>query len=300
MTPAGVLGRFAAPFPEAGALDDLVTRALEEDAAFDDRSTTPLENGRRRVRARIVAREAGVLAGVRVARRAFERLAPEERFAFEGAGDGARFAAGDAVLTLEGPGGAILSGERVALNFLQRLSGIATTTRALVDAAAGRIAVTDTRKTTPGLRALEKWAVVVGGGVPHRPDLRAMVMLKENHLVLGGGIARSVAAVRASALSRDLPLTIEVRTFGEALEAARLAPDRILLDNMSPAELRRVAEALGPRGERPELEASGGVRLETIDAIAASGVDVASVGALTHSVRAVDFSLLFEGTEGPA
>lgn len=292
-----VLGRFTAPFPKPAELDAIVGRALEEDAAHDDPASSLLEDAGRRVKARVFAKESGVLAGVAVFRRAFELLSRETIFDCSGLPDGARFAAGDAVLEIEGPGRLLLAGERTGLNFLQRLSGIATTTRAFVDAAAGRIAISETRKTTPGLRALEKWAVVVGGGVPHRPNLAAMVMLKENHLQLGGGLRRAVASIRADDRGRALPLTVEVRTLDDALEAAHLGVDRILLDNMNPALLRRVVEVLGAPGDRPELEASGGVSLETIDEIARTGVDVASVGALTHSVKSIDFSFLLEGAE---
>jgi nicotinate-nucleotide pyrophosphorylase (carboxylating) len=234
------------------------------------------------------------LAGELAFRRVFEILAPTARFEHRGAADGHSFAAGDVVMTIDGPARALLSGERTALNFLQRLCGIATKTRAFVEKAGGRIAITDTRKTTPGLRALEKYAVVVGGGVSHRPNLREMVMLKENHLALAGGIRRAVESIRAEAQGRELPLTVEVRTFEEAMEAADLEVDRILLDNMSPSQMRRIAHALGPRRSRPELEASGGIREDNLEEIASSGVDVASIGSLTHAARAIDFSFLVE------
>lgn len=300
MTGLRVLGRFEAAFPAPEVLDDLVRRALEEDAAFEDRTSLPLAGGGRRVLGHVLAKEGGVLAGAQVFRRTFELLAPDSIAACGGLADGFRFEGGQPVLTIEATGRTLLAGERVALNFLQRLSGIATLTRAFVDAARGRTAITDTRKTTPGLRALEKWAVAMGGGIAHRPDLRSMVLLKENHIALAGGMRPAVVAIRADARSGHLPLTIEARTFDEALEAANLGADRILLDNMSPDLLRRVVVELGRRAQRPELEASGGVSLETIDEIAATGVDVASVGALTHSVRAIDFSFLLEETERPA
>jgi nicotinate-nucleotide pyrophosphorylase (carboxylating) len=251
----------------------------------------------RRTVGRVHAREGGVLAGVRLFERAFQLLDERERAEVRGLEDGARFAPGDVVLEVEGPGRVLLAGERTALNFLQRLSGIATATRALVDAAGGRIAISDTRKTSPGLRALEKYAVAVGGGVPHRPDLGAMVMLKENHLALGGGLRRAVEAVRRAQGSSGIPVTVEVRTFDEAILAADLGVDRILLDNMDPEEMRRVAAALDSRPARPELEASGGIRRETIGAVAGTGVDVASSGALTSAARAIDFSFLLDGAE---
>ncbi|MGQ0722036.1 MAG: carboxylating nicotinate-nucleotide diphosphorylase [Candidatus Eiseniibacteriota bacterium] len=289
-----LLGSFDAKVPAADVLDALVQRAMEEDAAFDDRSTLPLPGRSRTVKAKVLAREGGVLAGVAVFARVFETLAPGE-CRVGGRSDGDRFAASDVVLTVEGPAGALLSGERTALNFLQRLSGIATATRRAVDAAGGRLAVCDTRKTTPGLRALEKWAVVVGGGTSHRWSLADMVMLKENHIALAGGIGAAVAAVRADAKSARLPITVEARSFDEAMEAAKLHVDRILLDNMTTEEIRRTAAALGPRGTRPELEASGGIRAERLAELADAGIDLVSLGALTHSAKAIDFSLLLEG-----
>ncbi|MFN8177319.1 MAG: carboxylating nicotinate-nucleotide diphosphorylase [bacterium] len=287
-----ILGTIDAHEPSALVVDDAVRRALAEDAAYDDRSTLPLPGCEDPWRGEVVSREPGVLAGVGPFRRAFDLLAEGARVSVDGRPDGTRFAAGEVVLSVAAPARVLLAAERTALNFLQRLSGIATATRRCVDAAGGRFAVCDTRKTTPGLRALEKWAVVVGGGTSHRASLDDMVMLKENHLAVAGGIAAAIAAVRADARSRDLPLTVEVRTFDEAVAAARLAPDRILLDNMSLEELRRVAAALGPPGSRPELEASGGIREEDLARLARAGVDCVSLGALTHSVRAIDFSFL--------
>ena len=293
MTRQKVLGRFEAPFPQAEILDPLVRAALVEDAAFDDRAMAAVPADAHAM-GRVLAREPGLMAGERVFRRVFEILSPHARFEHSGLADGRTFAAGDVVRTIEGPARALLSGERTALNFLQRLCGIATMTKSLVEKSAGRIAITDTRKTTPGLRALEKYAVVVGGGVSHRPNLREMVMLKENHLALAGGIRAAVERIRANAQSHGLPLTVEVRSFEEAMEAADLDVDRILLDNMSPAEMRRIAQSLKPRRSRPELEASGGIRESNLDEIAASGVDVASAGSLTHGARAIDFSFLVE------
>ena len=287
-----LLGRFDVAPPSSSVVEDAVRRALEEDSAFDDRSTAPLPGAHVRRRADVVAREAGVLAGTAPFRRAFELVAGSAPVAVQGREDGARFAAGDVVLTVEASASVVLAGERTALNFLQRLSGIATMTRRCVDLAGGRLAICDTRKTTPGLRALEKHAVVVGGGTNHRFGLGDMVMLKENHLEVAGGIAAAVAAVRADPASSALPLTVEVRTFEEAMAAAALRPDRLLLDNMTLDGMRRVAAALDGKGERPELEASGGLRAEDLPAVAGTGVDLVSLGSLTHSVRAIDFSLL--------
>jgi nicotinate-nucleotide pyrophosphorylase (carboxylating) len=290
-----LIGAFDAGPPGREILDPLLRRVLKEDAAFDDRSTLPLERSREPVAARVLAREGGILAGVPVFRRVFEILARgSEGLEFAGLADGARFVAGDVVQEVRGRGGILLSGERTALNFLQRLSGIATRTAQCVAAAEGRIAICDTRKTTPGLRALEKYAVVVGGGRSHRWNLGDMVLLKENHLALAGGVGAAIAAVCADPRSRELPLTVEVRTFAEALEAAAAGVDRLLLDNMPAREMQRIAEALGGPGERPELEASGGVTTESIAEISRCGVDLVSLGALTHSVPAIDFSLLID------
>jgi nicotinate-nucleotide pyrophosphorylase (carboxylating) len=276
------------PGPEI--LDPIVRAALEEDHAFDDRSTAPLLPGRDTWRGRVLGREAGVLAGVDVFRRVFEMLAEGAEVTVTGGRDGDSFAAADTVLEIEGPGRILLSGERTALNFLQRLSGVATATRRAVRAAAGRFAVCDTRKTTPGMRALEKWAVVIGGGRSHRWSLGDMVMLKENHLALGGGVTAAVEAIRADPESARLPITVEVTSEAQASEAAALGVDRLLLDNMTIDEMARVSASLGPLDRRPELEASGGIRPEDVGRIADAGVDLVSLGSLTHSVRAIDFS----------
>ncbi len=290
-----LIGAFDAAPPGREILDPMLRGVLEEDAAFDDRSTLPLERSRESANARVLAREEGVIAGVPVFRRVFEILARDsEDLEFSGLADGERFVAGDVVQEVRGRGGILLSGERTALNFLQRLSGIATRTAQCVAAAERRIAVCDTRKTTPGLRALEKYAVVVGGGRSHRWNLGDMVLLKENHLTLAGGIGAAIAAVRADRRSRELPLTVEVRTFEEALEAAAAGVDRLLLDNMPAQEMRRIADALDGRGARPELEASGGITLDGIAEISRCGVDLVSLGSLTHSVRAIDFSMLID------
>jgi len=291
-----LLGTFDARPPAREELDELLLRALHEDRAFDDRSTAPLPGARERRHAEVVAREAGVLAGATVFQRVFELLAGDEPVAVSGVADGDRFAAGDVVLTVHARGDHLLAGERTALNFLQRLSGVATVTRRCVVAAGGRVAVCDTRKTTPGMRALEKWAVVLGGGTNHRWSLADMVMLKENHLELAGGVGPAVEAIRADAASGGLPITVEVTTFEQAREAAALGVDRLLLDNMPVSEMARIAAAL-PEGARPELEASGGLRPESLGEVAASGVDLVSLGSLTHSVGAVDFSFLVRPRE---
>jgi nicotinate-nucleotide pyrophosphorylase (carboxylating) len=286
-----LLGTFDAAPPTREQLDDVIERALTEDRAREDRSTPPLPGASLVRRAEVVAREGGVLAGATVFQRTFERLAGSGPLAMSGLADGDAFATGDVVLRVTAPGTVLLAGERTALNFLQRLSGVATVTRRCVEAVGGRVAVCDTRKTTPGLRALEKWAVVAGGGTSHRWSLGDMVMLKENHLEIAGGVGPAIAAIRADPLSRRLPITVEVTSFELALEAAAQGVDRLLLDNLSPSEMARIVRALGS-APRPELEASGGIGPDGLAAVAETGVDLVSLGALTHSVRAVDFSFL--------
>ena len=234
-----------------------------------------------------------VVAGAEVSREVFVRVDRELAVEIE-RGDGTAVGPGDTVLTVRGRAGSILSAERVALNFLQRLSGVATLTRRFVDAVAGTPAkILDTRKTTPGLRRLEKAAVAAGGGHNHRMGLYDMVMVKDNHLLadgsaagLGAAIARAKAAKPGLRVELEADTLAQVRTF-LALEGV----DVILLDNMTPEDLRTAVE-MG-RGGPVQFEASGGVNLETVQAIATTGVQWISVGALTHSARAVDFSLEF-------
>ena len=204
--------------------------------------------------------------------------------------DGTLVAVGTSLATVEGPAIPILSGERTALNFLQRMSGIATATRRYVEAVAGtRAAILDTRKTAPGLRALDKWAVALGGGQNHRQGLYDMVLIKDNHIAAAGSITRAVERVRAHNRS-GLPIEVEVKTPAELEEALALDPpvDRIMLDNMTVEEMRQAVQRVDGR---VPLEASGGVNLQTVRAIAETGVDFISVGALTHSVTALDISL---------
>jgi nicotinate-nucleotide pyrophosphorylase (carboxylating) len=210
-------------------------------------------------------------------------------------GDGIRATPGDVVLELTGPAGRILTAERVALNFMGRLSGIATLTRAFVDAVRGTGArIIDTRKTTPGWRHLEKAAVRAGGGGNHRMGLYDMVMIKDNHIVAAGGITQAVERVRARN-HEHLPIEVEVRSMAELEEVLELYVDRILLDNMDPQGLRAAVERVKRMGaERPELEASGNVTLASVRAVAETGVDLISVGALTHSAPVADLSLRME------
>ena len=272
---------------------DPIALALAEDIGPGDATVEFFIDSTIQTRARIFAKEAAVVAGVEVSRETFARVDPRLTVAVE-RGDGTAVVPGDTVLTIQGRAGSILSAERVALNFLQRLSGVATLTRRFVDAVAGTPAkILDTRKTTPGLRALEKAAVKAGGGHNHRMGLYDMVMVKDNHLLaesaaqgLGAAIARAKAARPGLRVELEADTLAQVRAF-LALEGV----DVILLDNMTPEELRTAVE-MG-RGGPVQFEASGGVNLETVQAIARTGVQWISVGALTHSARAVDFSLEF-------
>ncbi|MEA2227291.1 MAG: hypothetical protein QOF04_921 [Solirubrobacteraceae bacterium] len=269
-------------------LDDIVRRALDEDVGPGDVTTHATVPDGAHARARITQKEPGVVFGLDAAEAVFRRLDPDMHFTrlvAEG-----QWREGGPVLEIEGAAGALLTGERTALNLLQRLSGVASMTARYVRAVEGTGAlVLDTRKTTPGLRELEKAAVAAGGGTNHRAGLYDVILIKENHAAMAGGVARAVEAARAAA--PDVPLQVECRDLGEVDAALAAGAPRLLLDNMTPAQLREVVARVDGRAE---LEASGGVTLETIREIAASGVDFVSVGAMTHSAPALDLSLLLE------
>jgi nicotinate-nucleotide pyrophosphorylase (carboxylating) len=265
---------------------DIVRRALEEDVGQGDVTsawTLPPGLSGRGV---FLCKASGVLAGLEVAREVFFQVSPEIQLdALRRDGDAIE--PGDHLGTVQGPMAAILTAERTALNFLQRMSGIATTTRRYVRAVEGTNAVIlDTRKTVPGLRGLDKWAVRLGGGRNHRMRLDDMVLIKDNHIAASDGITAAVMGVRAGA--SHLPIEVEVKTWDELEEAVALRPDRIMLDNMDVGEMRRAVDWVAGR---VPLEASGGVTLESVRAVAETGVDYISVGALTHSVVALDISL---------
>lgn len=269
----------------------LIDAALAEDVGPGDYTTLWTVPEDRRAVATIVAKDSGELAGAHVAAETFRRVDPmlEVEIAFA---DGTAIEPGDVTMTIRGSARSILTAERTALNFLQRLSGVATVTRQYVRAVAGTGArVIDTRKTTPGMRWLEKGAVVAGGGTNHRFGLHDMVMIKDNHIAAAGGITAAVQAVRAQ---NDLGLAVEVETgtLDEVREALAAGVDRIMFDNMTPELMRQAVELVHAHGEgRPETEASGGITLETIRAYAETGVDFISVGALTHSAPSLDLSL---------
>jgi nicotinate-nucleotide pyrophosphorylase (carboxylating) len=275
------------PAGQVRGLDAVVAAALSEDVGTGDLTTEGLFGTRETACAELFLEEPGVVSGITVAAHVFRMLDPEIELEAIAA-DGDRIEQVPAVvMRVEGRVRTLLTGERVALNLLGRLSGIATLTRAYVDAVEGAGAVIlDTRKTTPGLRGLEKEAVRHGGGTNHRLGLFDAILVKENHLRLAAGIPAAVERLRAA--YPDRPLEVEVETLEELDEAIAAGAERILLDNMTVEALR---EAVARVNGRAELEASGGVSLATVRAIAESGVDFVSVGALTHAARSLDVSM---------
>ncbi|WP_411282064.1 carboxylating nicotinate-nucleotide diphosphorylase [Gemmatimonas sp.] len=266
--------------------------ALLEDQAFNDVSTLATVVSSRHVRSAIVARRDGVIAGVPLAIEAFRQLDSAVTIRVE-AEDGTRVKAGEIVMHINGHARGMLSAERTALNYLQHLSGIATLTCRFVDAVAGTpVQILDTRKTTPGWRAIEKYAVRAGGGANHRMDLRTGVLIKDNHLAaIGGDIAMAVLRARGLAMS-GTAIEVECDTLEQVSAAVAAGADWVLLDNMSLEQLREAVEQC--RGQ-VITEASGGVTLDTVRRIAETGVDRISVGALTHSAPALDLGLDFDG-----
>lgn len=274
----------------------LIDAALDEDVGPGDFTTLWTVPEDRVAQARIVAKAPGVIAGAGVAEEVFRRVDPSLDVVIE-APDGTAVEPGDLVMTVRGAARSILTGERTALNFIQRLSGVATITRRYVRALEGTGAqVIDTRKTTPGMRRLEKAAVVAGGGANHRVGLHDMVMIKDNHVAAAGGITAAVEAVRQRN-DRELRVEVETTTLDEVREARAAGVDRIMFDNMSPAMIREAVALLADADPRPETEASGGITLDTIADFARAGVDFISVGALTHSAPALDLSLQLSAAE---
>ncbi|MEN3367901.1 MAG: hypothetical protein V7609_44 [Verrucomicrobiota bacterium] len=269
---------------------DPITIALREDIGDGDITTEFFVPNGVHALGRIVARERAIVAGGQTAAEVFRRVNPKLNVEILQP-DGASLAGGETVLEVRGAAGSILTAERVALNFLQRLSGIATLTNQYVQAAGkSRAKILDTRKTTPGLRALEKAAVVAGGGANHRSTLSDMVLIKDNHLAAGSGLSGFAGAIQR--LRQERP-GIRIEVEADRLDQVRSfveieGIDVILLDNMKPSEMR---EAVAVGKKKVKFEASGGVTLKTVRQIAATGVDYISVGALTHSARAIDFSL---------
>jgi nicotinate-nucleotide pyrophosphorylase (carboxylating) len=276
------------------ALDALIKAALLEDAPRGDVTSESLFPPKLQCRAVLLAKQDGVLAGLEVAARVFHLVDPWTSFN-RLAKDGDAFRAGDILAEIEGSAVALLKAERTALNFIQHLSGVATATRRYVDAVAGtKTKILDTRKTTPGLRSLEKYAVRMGGGFNHRSSLSEMVLIKDNHLKLAAGIAAAIAASRRR-VGRRLEIEVEATNFGQVREALESGADRIMLDNMAIPAMKRAVDWVD--GRIP-IEVSGGVDLAKLRKIAALGVDFVSIGRLTHSTAAVDLSLEFLGPLG--
>lgn len=268
-------------------ISQIIAHALAEDIGDGDVTTLLTIPETAIVDGDFIAKEAGVAAGLTVAAQVFAQISDQVQVT-PLVTDGERVAMHQVVATIHGSGRAILTGERVALNFLQRMSGIATITRRYVEAVAGtRAVILDTRKTVPGLRLLDKWAVRLGGGQNHRFGLYDMAMIKDNHIAAVGSLTAAVQRVREGD-PRQRPIEVEVTTLAQLSDALQLPVDRILLDNMS---LTQMAEAVRMTAGHIPLEASGNVNLNTVAAIAATGVDFISAGALTHSVKALDISL---------
>jgi nicotinate-nucleotide pyrophosphorylase (carboxylating) len=268
-----------------------VDAALREDIGSGD-VTAALVPAAQRVRGAVVTREDAVLCGRPWAEETFRRLDPQVRLAWR-ASDGERLAAGQVIVEIAGPARAVLTGERTALNFLQLLSATATVTRRFVDAVAGTgCRILDTRKTLPGLRSAQKYAVRCGGGDNHRLGLYDQVLIKENHIAAAGSLTGAIEAARRSA--PGLKVEVEVESLAELGEAINAAPDIIMLDDFSLADMRTAVSLARASGRAVKLEASGSVSLESVREIAATGVDYISVGSLTKHVRAVDLSMRLE------
>ncbi|UCH43445.1 MAG: carboxylating nicotinate-nucleotide diphosphorylase [Dehalococcoidales bacterium] len=280
--------------PSEEQINSIVDTALAEDTAHGDVTSQALIPPALMGKASILVKQQGILAGTRVASRVFLRVDPSLEFE-KLIDDGTRVEPGDVIATISGRVISILKAERVALNFLQRLSGIATQTGQYVASTGGLPArITDTRKTTPGLRQLEKYAVRMGGGHNHRHHLGDGILIKDNHLVamraLGLSLSEIIAKARQNA-PPELEIEVEVTTVEEAIEAAEAGSDIILLDNMKPDDMCRVVASIPAH---VKTEASGGITLENVRQAAMAGVDIISIGALTHSARALDISLELE------
>jgi nicotinate-nucleotide pyrophosphorylase (carboxylating) len=273
---------------DPGAYRELVRRALAEDFGWGDVTTEGTIDPRQKAKAVILAKASCVIAGLDVASEAFRQLDPSVSITVHRP-DGSRCEPGTIVAEYAGHATGLLTAERTALNFLQRLSGIATLTRRFVDAAAGRITVLDTRKTTPLLRALEKYAVRAGGGVNHRSGLDDGILIKDNHVRLAGGIGNAVSLMRKK--TREMATEVEAQSLQQVDDALQAGADIILLDNLSTAD---ITTAVRKCHGRAKTEISGGVTLDRMPELAATGADYVSIGALTHSAPAIDLSFEIE------
>lgn len=270
----------------SSAIEDTIRRALEEDIGNGDATSNSIVPSNASLRGKIVAKQEGTIAGLDTAEAVFHEL--DARIRFEKlVQDGSTVRIHTTIARLEGSARALLTGERTALNFLGRMSGIATLTRKFVDAVSGtRAKILDTRKTAPGLRSTDKLAVKLGGGENHRIGLFDMILIKDNHIDFAGSITTAVE--RARQAGTDLEIEVETRTLADVREALHLGVTRILLDNMTIDTMRQAVELVAGRAK---LEASGNVTLDTVLEVARTGVDYISVGALTHSAKVFDVSL---------
>ncbi|MBH66608.1 MAG: nicotinate-nucleotide diphosphorylase (carboxylating) [Chloroflexi bacterium] len=280
--------------PSARELEVLIDRALEEDSVGADVTTSALIPPHLEARALLVPQEPGILAGLDVAASTFKRIDPELQITLKLL-DGDRVEGGEIVAKIDGSMASILTAERTALNFLQRMSGIATLTAEYVKEVQGtNAAISDTRKTVPGLRVLDKYAVSIGGGRNHRMNLTDGVLIKDNHLAAlqkeGFDLVQTIKRARSNA-PHTVKIEVEVETIEAAVVAANVGADIVMLDNMSPEDM---ATAVDKIATNCVVEASGGITLENVASVAQSGVDIISIGALTHSARAMDISLDYE------
>jgi nicotinate-nucleotide pyrophosphorylase (carboxylating) len=273
---------------DPGIYREIVRRALAEDFGWGDVTTEAIIDRDQRAFGRILVKSPCIVAGLDVACEAFRQLDPGVTITVR-CGDGQPCGAGTVMAEVQGHAGPLLTAERTALNFLQRLSGIATQTRRFVDAAAGRIIVLDTRKTTPMLRALEKYAVRAGGGANHRSGLDDGILIKDNHVRLAGGVEKAVTRMRKA--NREMPTEVEAQNLFDVDEALRAGAELILLDNLSTPD---IIEAVQRCRGRAQTEISGGVTLARMPELAAAGADFVSIGALTHSAPAIDMSFELE------
>ncbi len=270
-------------------IDDLLTLSFAEDVGDGDHTTLSTIPAEAMGKQRLIIKEPGILAGVDVARKVFEKFDPELKMTVY-INDGARVKPGDVAFVVEGKVRSLLQTERTMLNIMQRMSGIATTTHKYQEQLAGlKTKVLDTRKTTPGMRLLEKEAVKIGGGANHRIGLFDMILIKDNHVDFAGGIPQAVAAAKKylAETGRDLKIEVEVRDTDEIKQALEANVDRIMLDNFTPEQ---TAEAVKLINGQTEIESSGGITLDTLRSYGETGVDYISVGALTHSVKGLDMS----------
>jgi len=273
---------------DPGLYREVVRRALAEDLGWGDVTTEATVPADLRAHGIILAKSPCVVAGVEVAAETFRQLDPAVTFSVRRR-DGEHCKPGDVVADVRGLAASMLTAERTALNLMQRMTGIATLTRRFVDATGGRITVLDTRKTTPTLRALEKYAVRAGGGTNHRGGLDDGILIKDNHIRLGGGVAEAVRRMKSA--GQQMPVEVEAQSLDQVDEAIRAGADIILLDNLSTADMK---EAVRRIAGRAKVELSGGVTLERIPELAETGADYVSVGALTHSAPAADLSFELE------